>query len=424
MPGEAELMMDLRHIDWDEKMWRRFFRRVKGKVSLVDQGEMGVLSIQNLGDRSVFETQVLVKGYLSEYLDKYRPLQVAVQDVGERRVQLPLVPETESDTYLFYSTRLAMLQANPNTADHLLHFFLNLRLYYNEGYVNFLFLEEDMDKMLVRHNMNYGDMCRKENILNFVRKKLCEGFYIGIHLDEFYMREKDHYGKRHFVHESLIYGFDDESQVFYGYGMTQRQRTAEFMISYEEFLLAYEKGKLFYFCGAEYLEREENYPVILFQIPPWESRDFSEHILVEKLIAFLHPPENERVEEDIHVYGKNVYNWILQDLTGECVRGIVDYRVLHLLYEHKCCIRNRLEILRQRGELSEKGQEVYLKIKMIIDDFQAIRYLYLKQLRKEGKLYSMNKVVESPEIKQRIAQQLKLAITREEGILSELCRTA
>ena len=302
-----------------------------------------------------------------------------------------------------------------------MRYFLDLRLFYNEGYANFLFFEEELERMLVLQNKGYREVCQEGSILDFVRRQLCEGFYVNVHLDEFYIQEKDYYGERHFVHENLIYGFDDEKQVFYAYGMAGRQKTVEFLISYEEFLVAYEKGKLFYFCGAGYLEQEGYYPITIYQISESAACEFSEDILFEKLSAFLNPPENEQVEGDIHIYGKNVYDWILQDLTGEHVRNIVDYRVVHLLHEHKCCIRSRLEYLRQRGELSDIGQKILTEMKGIINDFQKIRFQYLQQLKKEGKLYSMDKMVENSEVKTYIAEQLGAAIKREESILGEIC---
>lgn len=421
MTYEPELIFDLRQINWDEKLWMRFVRRIKKKVCLADCEEMGVLYIGDLRNRTPFETQVLVRGFLSEYLDQYRPLDMGICNVGQEKATLPLVAETESNTYLFYSTRLAMLRTSPNAVDYLMRFFLDLKIYYNEEYVNFLFFEEELEKMLVMQNKGYREVCEEGSILDFVRKQLCKGSYVNIHLDEFYIQKKDYYGERHFVHENLIYGFDDENQVFYAYGMAERQQTEEFVISYEEFLLAYEKGKLFYFCGAGYLEQEGYDPITIYQIPASAACEFSEEIFVEKISAFLNPLENEQVEGDIHVYGKNVYDWILQDLTGEHVRNIVDYRVVHLLYEHKCCIRSRLEYLRQRGELSEAGQKIFIEIKGIINDFQKIRLQYLQQLKKEGKLYSMNKVVENPKAKRFIAEQMRAAIKKEESILGEIC---
>ena len=60
-------------------------------------------------------------------------------------------------------------------------------------------------------------------------------------------------------------------------------------------------------------------------------------------------------------------------------------------------------------------------MKGIINDFQKIRFQYLQQLKKEGKLYSMDKMVENSEVKTYIAEQLGAAIKREESILGEIC---
>lgn len=70
----SEYILDLRQIIWDERLWKRFVRRMKKRVCLGDCAEMGVLCVKDLKNRNVFETQVLVKGFLSEYLDKYKPI--------------------------------------------------------------------------------------------------------------------------------------------------------------------------------------------------------------------------------------------------------------------------------------------------------------------------------------------------------------
>ncbi|MCH5267839.1 MAG: hypothetical protein J1E62_05780 [Lachnospiraceae bacterium] len=421
MKQEAEMILDLRHINWDEKMWSRFLRRVKKKVHLAECGEIGVLPIQTLRKRTSYETQVIVKGYLSEYLDKYAPLKIELGDVGETQKKLPLVPETDSDTYLFYSTRLAILQTDSSAAEHLQQYFLDLRLFYNKNYSNFLFFEEDLEKMLRLQYKSYIDVEKDGKILDFLRGQLCRGYYVNVHLDEFYMSSKDYCDKRHFVHENLIYGFDDEKREFYAYGMTKRQQTAEFTISYEEFLPAYEKGKLFYFCGADYLDIEGYYPIIVYSIPALDKYEFTENVFVHKIAAFLNPDDDEPVENDIHVYGKNVYDWILQDLTGEKIRNIVDYRVIHLLYEHKKCICSRMEYLLERDMLSEANQKLLEEMKEVVSAFQKVRLLYLKELRKEEKLYSMNKVVEDSAVKKNIARELEESIKREETVLTQIC---
>lgn len=42
---------------------------------------------------------------------------------------------------------------------------------------------------------------------------------------------------------------------------------------------------------------------------------------------FLDPHAQELVEDDIHVYGREVYNYILDDLKRNIMWDFVDYRV-------------------------------------------------------------------------------------------------
>mgnify|MGYP004600465723 CR=1 FL=1 len=46
-------------------------------------------------------------------------------------------------------------------------------------------------------------------------------FYVNICLDEFYVPERSVYGKEHYKHYNLFYGFNDEEKVYYvmGYGV-------------------------------------------------------------------------------------------------------------------------------------------------------------------------------------------------------------
>ena len=68
---------------------------------------------------------------------------------------------------------------------------------------------------------------------------------------------------------------------------------------------AYEKAKLFYFCGAEYLVKEYPWPVVLSRICARKvMTDYTAMDLAVSLEHFLHPKENEMVQQDYHIYGK------------------------------------------------------------------------------------------------------------------------
>ena len=56
---------------------------------------------------------------------------------NETYIQLPLDPNVESTTYLFYSTRLAILQATENYKEWLKQYMIHIAVIYNKSYTNF-----------------------------------------------------------------------------------------------------------------------------------------------------------------------------------------------------------------------------------------------------------------------------------------------
>lgn len=60
-----------------------------------------------------------------------------------------------------------------------------------------------------------------DSIHTYIRWNICHQFYVNICLDEFYVPERSVYGKEHYKHYNLFYGFNDEEKVYYvmGYGV-------------------------------------------------------------------------------------------------------------------------------------------------------------------------------------------------------------
>ena len=145
---------------------------------------------------------------------------------------LPIETEVESATYLFYSTRLAILQTIPACLDQIRQYFININLFYNPNYINYLYFDEQLEDMLEISTKEYTDILNSD-IVNYIREQILQGKYISIHLDECYLHEKDCYHKNHFVHDSLIYGFEDQKNVFQCYAFTKNQKVKCFEVTYE-----------------------------------------------------------------------------------------------------------------------------------------------------------------------------------------------
>ena len=72
----------------------------------------------------------------------------------------------------------------------------------------------------------------KQSILN-------EHYVAGLY-DEFYIPQKFEYKKNHFLHDFLLYGFDDQTQEFFSYGYIKGEGNyhicKEFSIKYSDFI--------------------------------------------------------------------------------------------------------------------------------------------------------------------------------------------
>ena len=338
---------------------------------------------------------------------------------NETCIQLPLETNVESTTYLFYSTRLAILQVTENYKEWLKQYMIHVVLLFNESYTNFYYFDEKFEDSMFIKGKQYKEL--PFNIVKYIKEQIKGGLYVNVHLDEYYLSKKDRYEKSHFVHENLIYGFDDDKKVFMAFGFTKRQQMAPFYIKYNELKKAYKNGRIYYRHGAKYLEQAGYYPFSLYCAKKMEKTEFTIELFLEKLNKFLYPKETEQVHGDIHVYGSNIYEIIYKELmNGTNTQKTVDLRTFQLLYEQKLVIKDRLSYIIDKYQLNElsKVKENY---EHIVNRFRDIRLLYLKQLyREEG--YEVGEIqrVYSKEVNMRIGNMIKNAQKEERDVLLNL----
>ncbi len=412
------LEIDLRHIGWEDRLWKKFLRKIKKPYGKIEEIQKGVLKYHYKNSRiTEFQIRVFVSTFLSDFLDKERPL-VLEQKTTSQDCILPLCDTPDSTTYLFYSTRLAIIQAQPEFHQWLMQYFIHIKLFYHPDSLNLLFFDEELEQIMDLKGISYLEIT--SDILDYTKEKLEQGLYVNIHLDEFYLSEKDCFDTRHYVHENLIYGFSDREKVFYAFGFARKQKVQTFIIPYEEYLMAYEKGKLFLFCGAKYLTEEYPWPVMLCLLKESSPYSFEVHDFLVKIKEFLNPPDQEMVAEDLHMYGTDIYERILSELRGEEEQVVVDFRVFQLLYEQKQCIKRRLEFLQEKYHLENVLKEFWEEYKEVERSFQRIRLIYLKQLSLEGRTATLDQCILNEKVNCGIADKLEEAIGKERMILERL----
>lgn len=170
------------------------------------------------------------------------------------------------------------------------------------------------------------------------------------------------------------------------------------------------------------LEKNGYYPITLYS--PKKDMEkyelFSYDIFKEKVNQFLNPGKSEMVQGDLHVYGCNVYQVILDEMLQKTKRGIVDFRIFQLLMEQKQCILKRMEYLLTIEKKENNLKSIIEEYRGVVKQFQKIRILYLKELCKEGYGNSLDKRIDNSRINQHLVEEIICGSQMEKECLKKL----
>lgn len=419
--AQNEFEVDIVHVNIEEKHWKRFMKVLKKEYRRVKSERTGkVLVYGKSPQMDGFLAKAMVTSIFSEYMDKNMPLGLSDAMEGKERI-LPIDLKPELTTYLFYSTKLCIVQAHPGLREWQMANFTNIKAYYNEKNGNNFFAEEDLEEIFCFERKSAEDMKKVTDILSYTRAALDAGWYVDIHLDEYYLSCKDGYHRRHYVHESLVYGYNDDRQTVLAYGFGKNRKMEGYEIPYMEFLYAYEKGRIFYFSGASYLDDKYPYPVDLRKLCVQEAEEFTFSKFKLQLKEYIYPKEKEIVDDDLHIYGIDVIAFIRNCIRDDNVNAI-DFRTFQLLYEHKKCLLNRLCYLKEKYG-KEELSGIIREYKSIVSSYQNIRLVYLRQLKKEKNIQQADERITDTGVLKEIEKKLEGLCREERGIIEMVLKT-
>lgn len=296
--------------------------------------------------------------------------------------------------------------------------------WYFEHYVNLCTqLGDDGQLMLdyaeISHTMHnsiidkikipYTEMMTEKDIIGFIQGKIDDGKYVVPFMDEYYLPNKIHYNKKHFVHESLIYGYNQDERVFIGYGFNESNMLSSLFFNFDEVAQAFEMGKIHYKEDASYAEQKAVSLLSVKQIQ--EPLTFHPDIFIEELENYLESSnvkgqgynglidrvtilvkvfefendENRDSFNDNYLpterigFGLSAYHGIYHGLEkmqeGE---RIYDYRLFHVLAEHKKGLLERLLFIAEEYNLGDDFYGLIEQYKPIVDMTENARRLALE----------------------------------------------
>ncbi|MGX7394455.1 hypothetical protein [Carnobacterium mobile] len=85
----------------------------------------------------------------------------------------------------------------------------------------------------------------KEDTIDFIKNKLTQGYYVFIHLNEFFLPNREYYKKNDFTHDQLIVGYDDKLSSFKLLGYSNRGKQEVTMVEYDKFSYSFDYLKAY-----------------------------------------------------------------------------------------------------------------------------------------------------------------------------------
>lgn len=193
------------------------------------------------------------------------------------------------------------------------------------------------------------------DLIAFFKRSIDQGDYVYLFLDEFYLPGKAMYRRHHFAHDTLLFGYDDEEQVFHTLGFNHNYEYGQTDIGYEPFLESYRQADR----RKAYYTKE----IILYNLNKDRTYPFDSQLVMESLEDYvLSRNSSERYRSiaspNNHVYGLKVYEEIVKYLRllqsdPTLYRNIIP---VHLLWEHKKMMADRLKYMKQHRYWSPPEQ--------------------------------------------------------------------
>jgi amino acid adenylation domain-containing protein len=321
----------------------------------------------------------------------------------EYKKELPVVLQEEVKVYLHRSLPLCIFLAYENYAGWYYSNYIQIFSQENEyGLTELEYMEPrdsyaDISDVIC---LGYHMFRDNEDFIDFVKNKLSLGYYIIANVDEMELSNKYAYQRDHFIHASLIYGYDDNKRALKGIGFDDSHIFSYLEFGYDEMQRAFTSGKKYYKMSAPYCEWSTVYlikPKSLYKKFIFDKRkflrDFHDYVYsVEdtyRLYAFTN-------REDKNEYGINTYDVVIERLKEREKTGspTIDYRAIHLIYEHRQGLYNRIRYLDDMCRLSEEVKNENQKLHELVEEINKIRIKWFQvEYNPESDIAMVNTVI-------------------------------
>lgn len=319
-------------------------------------------------------------------------------------IRLPLEEKPMIKTYLRQAFPLSILLAEQ--ADYYKGIIIN-------DHIQLIAAPHD-DNRLDYHNYHYSHwpnisynrmpaaILRRNqiDIVSYIYSGLQEGYYSDIWLDTFYIPGKPTYGKEHYCHGLLIFGYSQESDEFLSMTYTNQLQYSQLKVKADDIRHACDSEKFAY--------------INLLKKEPGAGIDYDLKSIMPKLQGYLNSCDFEMNDKRYHraspgepqYYGVQACKWFRDyiDVLGNAGNEEtgIDMRLPYCFAEHKKCMTWRIKLIADTANLKLADSNLDATLKEIEYHSELVVNLSLK--------YNMNG---DTSLKERIIQEINGALDLE-----------
>ena len=288
-----------------------------------------------------------------------------------KRVDLPLIEPLYS-TYHSQGAATAVIGNNQSIRNWYLNQVMNLtcsRKFLNGFTTPEIFIAESR-----WYNNPYLDrwwlstQFTKGYINPIIRELLDNGFFVAFGgVDDYYIKGKSWYNKRHFNHDGLICGYDKNDKTYCIYAYDSNWIYQKFWTPQKDFN-----------AGRIAMRKKGTFSSICALKVKGDKIEFSPNTAIQKIKEYLDSNfEKYPFAGDGNVYGIVVHEYISEYVTklytGDIPYERMDWRVFRLIWEHKKVMLERIVNIEQCLNLTNEISEKY---KCIVSEADTMRMLY------------------------------------------------
>lgn len=325
-----------------------------------------------------------------------------------KKAELPLVKPLYG-TYHYQGASSAIIQSNPSIKNYFYNSALNLKCErkfltgYTSPEIGIVGSGYDVNPHLEK--LKIPMKCAKGYLPFLIRSLIDNGYYVAFGgVDDYYMEGKSWYQEKHFDHDGLIVGYDqnDKTYTIYAYDQNWQYRT------FKTPQACFEQGR-----RAMEKENPEGFIVGLKPLP--NKVELKPLQIAQKIREYLDSTygrfpldlEKAPLEKKPFVFGILVQDYIclyLDKLLDDSIpHDRMDRRVFRQIWEHKAVMLERIRACEEHLHLGDDFGNAYAPFVKKADNMRMMYALY-HQRRRDSLLLSIKQGLQ--EI--RVAETLML----------------